>query len=249
MNEAGLPPAPLLEAYAALVLGSTGNVGRQIVNLLLASPKCRHVVLLNRRPTDAFKGNLKVREVVVPDLDTLAAAAEHAAREAGATVAFCAMGIGKGSQQMSEAEVRRVEVHYPAAFARGCQTGGVLSFGLMTATGADSRSSIRYVRIIGEKEQAVVAVGLAALGIYKPSVILGNSNTPSYVQYLYPAVQWLLPSRYRAIHRDELASAMLGGTELALAELQQAGRSATPAVRFYEYRDMQPLFGRDDRVA
>ena len=239
-----------MQPYSAVVLGSTGNVGRQIVNLLAASPAVRQAVVVNRRQTDGFKGMPTVREVVVPDMDRLAEAAERAAREAGATVGFCAIGVGQGSQKMPEAEVRRIEVQYPEAFAKGCKAGGVLSMGLMTAAGSDIKSAFTYVRISGEKERAVTGVGIPALGIYQPSVILGNSNTPSYLRYVFPAVQWVLPSRYHSIHKNELARAMFEGTQKALAELQQnqaqGGALPEPKVKSYEYRDMKPFFNKDD---
>jgi uncharacterized protein YbjT (DUF2867 family) len=239
-----------MQPYSAVVLGSTGSVGRQIVNLLAASPAVRQVAVVNRRQTDEFKGMPKVREVVVPDMDRLAEAVEPAAREAGATVGFCAIGVGKGSQKMPEAEVRKIEVQYPEAFAKGCKAGGVLSLGLMTAAGADIKSSFTYARIIGEKEKVVTGVGIPALGIYKPSVIFGNSNTPSYLRYVFPAVQWVLPSRYHSIHKNELARAMFEGTQKALADLQQkrpqGGAFLKPEVKFYEYSDMKPLFNKDD---
>ena len=239
-----------MESYSAVVLGSTGNVGRQIVNLLAASPAVRQVVVLNRRQSDEFKSMPKVREVVVPDMDKLAEAVEPAAREAGATIGFCAIGVGKGSQNMPEAEVRKIEVQYPEAFAKGCKAGGVLSMGLMTAAGSDIKSSFTYVRIIGEKEKAVTGVGIPVLGIYKPSVIFGNSNTPSYLRYVFPAVQCLLPSRYHSIHKNELARAMFEGTQNSLAELQQkqaqGGALPTPVVKSYEYSDMKAFFKKDD---
>jgi uncharacterized protein YbjT (DUF2867 family) len=239
-----------MQPYSAVVLGSTGNVGRQIVNLLAASPAVRQVVVVNRRRTDEFGDIPKVHEVVVPDMDKLAEAVELAAREAGATVGFCAIGVGKGSQKMPEAEVRKIEVQYPEAFAKGCKAAGVLSLGLMTAVGSDIKSSFTYVRIIGEKEQAVTGVGIPALGIYKPSVILGNSNTPSYLHYVVPAVQWVLPSRYHSVHKNELARAMFEGTQKGLAELLQRQAQAdavpTPVVKSYEYSDMKPFFNKDD---
>jgi uncharacterized protein YbjT (DUF2867 family) len=243
------PFAADIAPYSAVVLGSTGNVGRQIVNLLAASAAATQVVVVNRRQTDEFKSIPKVREVVVPDVDKLAEAVELAAREAGATVGFCAMGVGKGSRQMPEAQVRKIEVQYPEVFATGCKAGGVLSMGLMTAAGSDIKSSFTYARIIGEKEQAVIGVGIPALGIYKPSVILGNSNTPSYLGYVFPAVQWVLPSRYHAIHKNELARAMFEGTQKALAELRQRHAQGValgdPEVRSYEYSDMEPFFKKD----
>ena len=238
-----------MQPYSAVVLGSTGNVGRQIVNLLAASPAVRHVVVVNRRRTDEFGDIPKVREVVVPDMDKLAEAVESAARETGATVGFCAIGVGKGSQKMPEAEVRKIEVQYPEAFAKGCKAGGIVSMGLMTAVGSDIKSSFTYVRIIGEKEKAVTGVGIPALGIYKPSVIFGNSNTPSYLRYVFPAVQCVLPSRYHSIHKNELARAMFEGTQKALAELAaqaQGGTLPEPRVKSYEYSDMKPFFNKDD---
>jgi uncharacterized protein YbjT (DUF2867 family) len=240
-----------MQPYSAIVLGSTGNVGRQIVNLLAASSAARQVVVVNRRQTEEFRGNLKVREVVVPDMDKLAESVESAAREAGATIAFCAIGVGKGSQKMPVAEVRKIEVQYPEAFAKGCKAGGVLSLGLMTAAGSDIKSSFTYARIIGEKEKVVTGVGIPTLSIYKPSVILGNSNTPSYLRYVFPAVQFVLPSRYHSIHKNELARAMFEGTQKALVELQQklseGGAHLTSQVKFYEYTDMKLLFNKGNK--
>ena len=239
-----------VQPYSAVVLGSTGNVGRQIVNLLAASPEVSKVVVVNRRQTDEFKGMSKVREVVVPDMDELAGAVASEAREVSAAVGFCAIGVGKGSQRMPEADVRKIEVQYPEAFASGCKAGGVLSMGLMTAAGSDIKSSFTYARIIGEKERAVAGVGIPALGIYKPSVIFGNSNTPSYLRYIFPAVQCVLPSRYHSIHKNELARAMFEGTQKALVELQrkqaQGGVFPEPEVKCYEYGDMKPFFNKDD---
>jgi uncharacterized protein YbjT (DUF2867 family) len=242
------PVASATQPYSAIVLGSSGNVGRWIVSRLIANSAVRQVVVVNRRQTDEFKEFLKVREVVVPDMDQLADAVELATREAGATVGLCTIGIGKGSLKMPEADVRKVEVQYPEAFAKGCKAGGVLSLGLMTAAGADSKSPFPNVRIMGEKEKAVSSVGLAALGIYRPSVILGNSNTPSYLNYVFPALQWMLPSRFHAIHKSDLAGAMVEGTQRALAELQ-GGANLEPEIRFYEYREMKLFCDRDEPKA
>lgn len=239
-------PPTALQPYSALVLGATGNVGRQIVKLLVASPATQQVLVLNRRHSAELSDTPKVRQIVVSDMNTLADAAEQAARQASATLGFCAIGIGKGSRKMPAAQVRRVEVEYPESFARGCRAGGILSFGLMTAAGADARSAFSFVRIIGEKEAAVIKAGIPRLGIYKPSVIYGNSNTPGYIERLFPPLEALLPARFHGIHTNDLARAMFEGTQQALIELQQkrsgAGHLLEPEVRRYEYNDMKPFF-------
>lgn len=173
-----------MQSYSAVVLGATGNVGRQIVNLLVASPVVRQVVVVNRRQTGEFTSPPKLRELVVSDMDKLGESVESAVRETGATVGFCAIGVGRGSLKMPEAQVRRIEVQYPEAFATACKAGGVLSMGIMTAAGADVQSSFANPRIIGEKERAVIRVGIPTLGIFRPSVIFGNSNTPFYLGWL-----------------------------------------------------------------
>jgi uncharacterized protein YbjT (DUF2867 family) len=121
----------------------------------------------------------------------------------------------------------------------------VLCLGLMTAAGSDINSSFKYVRIIGQKEKAVIDVGIPALGIYKPSVIFGNSNTPSYLHYVFPTLQWALPSRYHAIHKNDVARAMFAGTQKALVELQESRSTGAallkPGVQYFEYSEMKAL--------
>ena len=55
--------------YTAMLLGATGNVGGQILHLLVQSPPCKKVVVVTRRHV-AELANPKVQQVVV-NMDTL----------------------------------------------------------------------------------------------------------------------------------------------------------------------------------
>ena len=79
---------------------------------------------------------------------------------------------------MPEEEVRKVEISYPQAFCRAAKAAGARVCGVMTAAGADPESGMKFAKIIGEKEKAVESVNFDFLGIYRPAVILGNTNTP-----------------------------------------------------------------------
>jgi NADPH:quinone reductase-like Zn-dependent oxidoreductase len=81
--------------YSAIVLGATGNVGGRIVQLLIRNPRCRRVVIVTRRKTDAF-AHPKVSEVVV-NMDRLQE--EVASNTQGVDVALAAFGVGKGAQK------------------------------------------------------------------------------------------------------------------------------------------------------
>lgn len=232
--------------YSAMVLGATGNVGGRIVRLLIQAPLCRQVVVVTRRKTGTFV-DAKVTEVVV-SMDRLET--ELAPYAGGVDVALAAFGVGKGSAKMTDAEVRQIEVEYPAAFCRVARAGGARVAAVMTAAGADPQSRMRYARIIGEKEQAVRQVPFDFLGLYRPGVILGNSNTPNSLNRLMPLLDWAMPSRLHSIHKNDLARAMVAQSQQAwqmITAAGPAGRPPAPAVKILEFREMQPFFVAGDR--
>ena len=117
---------------------------------------------------------------------------------------------------------------------------------MMTALGADSRSSTAYLRNIGDKENKSKELEFDFLGVYRPSVILGNSNTPPALGFVMPLFQWAMPSRYHSIHKNDLARAMVAQSEQALLAFAQGTGPAAPAVKILEYNEMEPFFVAGD---
>ncbi len=229
--------------YSAIVLGATGNVGGRIVQLLINNPLCKKVVIVTRRKTNAF-ADPKVNEVVV-NMDHLEE--EVAPHAQGVDVALAAFGVGKGSAKMPDEEVRKIEIAYPLAFCRAAKAGGARVCGLMTAAGANPNSGmkyagLKYTRIIGEKEQAVEPLKFDFLGLYRPAVILGNSNTPGVLGYVMPLLHWAMPSKYHSIHKNELARAMVAQSEQALQAIALGNAPKAPTVKILEYKEMEPFF-------
>lgn len=231
--------------YTAMLLGATGNVGGRILQLLVQSPRCKKVVVVTRRSVPEL-AHVKVQQVVV-HMDTLRAELEPHAQ--GVDIALAAFGVGSGSAKMADEEVRRIEITYPTAFASAAKTGGARVLAMMTAAGANSRSSTKYLRNIGDKEKQAEALGFDFLGLYRPGVILGNSNTPSALGLLMPLIHWAMPSRYHSIHKNDLARAMVAQSEQAFFALAQGQGPAAPAVKILEYREMEPFFVAGDRDA
>ena len=238
------PPVPKVE-YAAMLLGATGNVGGRILHLLVHSPLCKKVVVVTRRHV-AELVNPKVQQVVV-NMDTLKEQLAPHAR--GVDIALAAFGVGKGSAKMADEEVRKIEITYPTAFASAARAGGARVLAMMTTAGADSQSSTKYLRNLGDKEKQAEALGFDFLGLYRPGVILGNSNTPSVLGLVMPLLHWALPSRYHSIHKNDLARAMVAQSEQAFLALAQGKGPAAPAVKILEYKDMEPFFVAGDRDA
>jgi len=112
----------------------------------------------------------------------------------------------------------------------------------MTAVGADPESGMKYAKIIGEKEKAVESVKFDFLGVYRPAVILGNSNTPGVLGYVMPLLHWAMPSKYHSIHKNDLARAMVAQSERAFLTIAQGNAPKEATVKILEYKEMEPFF-------
>jgi uncharacterized protein YbjT (DUF2867 family) len=196
--------------FRVLVIGGTGQVGSAVVRALLAAASCSEVVMVNRR-TVPLAVDTRLRQVV---LDTSAAnfgsEITALARTCGAqgdpVYAASCIGIGKGSAQWSDADIRKLEIGVVGAFARGCLAAGVERFGLLSAAGSSARSRIRYARIMGEKEDAVRALGFKQLAIFRPGIIAGNAHTPG----LLAVLGRLVPGSFGTIDQDDIGRAFVG---------------------------------------
>jgi uncharacterized protein YbjT (DUF2867 family) len=224
--------------YTAMLLGGTGNVGGSILHLLEQSPLCKKVVVVTRRHV-AELASPKVQQVVV-NMDKLEE--ELAPHATGVDIALAAFGVGKGSARMADEEVRRIEITYPTAFASAARAGGARVLAMMTSVGANSQSSSRYLRNFGDKEKKSEELEFDFLGLYRPAMILGNTNTPSSLGVVLPLFHWAMPSRYHSIHKNDLARAMVAQSEQAFLALAEGKGAAAPAVKILEYKEMEPFF-------
>jgi uncharacterized protein YbjT (DUF2867 family) len=223
--------------YSAIVLGATGNVGGRIVQLLIQSPECKNVAVVTRRKTGAFT-HPKVTELVVDMARLEQQVLEHAQ---GVDIAFVAFGVGKGSAKMSAAEVRQVEVLYPLAFCRAARARGARVCALMTAAGADPSARTTYIKTMGEKETTVKALAFDFLGVFRPGVILGNTNTPNLLGSLMPLVHWALPAKYHSVHKNDLARAMVAQSEQAFEAIAQ-NHGSKGITKLLEFTEMKAFF-------
>src|SRR5436853_6569541 len=176
--------------YTAMLLGATGNVGGHILRLLGQRPLCKKVVVVTRRHV-AELANPKVQQVVV-NMDKLEE--ELAPHAKGVDIALAAFGVGKGSAKIADEDVRKIEITYPTAFASAAKAGGARVLAMMTAAGADSQSSTKYLRNLGDKEKQSAAPAFHCPGVYRPAVALAPSNTPSAPGPLRPLLPRATPT-------------------------------------------------------
>jgi len=195
--------------FCTLIVGGTGQVGSAVVRALLASSSCTAVVMVNRR-TIPLAADARLRQVI---MDTSAANFANEIAELASTCAVneplyaaSCIGIGKGSGQWNEGDIKKLEIGLVGGFARGCLTAGVERFGLLSAAGSGAKSWIRYARIMGEKEDAVRRLGFKRLAIFRPGIIAGNAHTPR----LLASLGRLVPGAFGTIDQDDIGRAFVG---------------------------------------
>jgi uncharacterized protein YbjT (DUF2867 family) len=98
-----------------------------------------------------------------------------------------------------------LEIGVVGGFARGCEAGGITRFALLSAVGSTPKSKFRYVRVMGQKEEAIRKIGFRRLAIFRPGIIAGNVHTPGYVVWLGR----LIPGRFGTIEQDDIGRAFV----------------------------------------
>jgi uncharacterized protein YbjT (DUF2867 family) len=196
--------------FRVLVVGGTGQVGSGLVRALLAAGACTEVVMVNRR-TAPVAADVRLRQVVMDTGaesfgDGIAELARACSAQGEPVYAASCIGIGKGSQQWSVEDIRKLEIGLVGAFARGCLAAGVERFGLLSAAGSSARSRIRYARIMGEKEDVVRSLGFRRLAILRPGIIAGNAHTPGFLALLGR----FIPGPFGTIDQDDIGRAFVG---------------------------------------
>ena len=196
--------------FRVLVVGGSGQVGSALVRALLAARSCTEVVMVNRR-TIPLAADARLRQVIMDtsatDFDRkIAEVARICSAQGEPLYAASCIGIGKGSQQWSEQDIKKLEIGLVGAFARGCLAAGIERFGLLSAAGSSAKSWIRYARIMGEKEDAVRNLGFKRLAIFRPGIIAGNVHTPGFLALLGRFV----PGSFGTIDQDDIGRAFVG---------------------------------------
>jgi uncharacterized protein YbjT (DUF2867 family) len=194
----------------ALLAGATGLIGSHLLDLLLASATHAKVIAVTRRPLERTHDKLSN---LVADFDKL----EEAVRSSGPQVdeAYCALGTTIKKAGSKEA-FRKVDFDYETGFARAAQAAGASKFALVSAVGADARSSIFYSRVKGEAEQAVRALDFASCHVFQPGVLLGHRAESRPGEQLAVTLTPVLNlglqgplKKYRGIEAETVAKAMV----------------------------------------
>ena len=148
----------------AIVIGATGAVGKELVRALLDDARYTEVAVFVRRDPGVTHSKLTAHVINFEQPDTWRALVTG-------DVLFSALGTSLKQAGSKEAQ-RRIDYDYQYMFAEAAHANGVPHLVLLSSLGADSRSSIFYLRLKGELDDAVQRLGFDTVHIVRPPSLI-----------------------------------------------------------------------------
>ena len=192
----------------AIVAGSTGLVGSQLLQKLLHSADYDRVIALTRRPLPLQHAKL---QALMTKFDNLKPLLE----QMPADDAFCCLGTTQ-AQAGGRAGLERVDYHMTVEFARTARKAGATRLFVVSAIGSALRSPSFYSRTKARMEAAVAEIDYTTIQIVQPSLLLGERGESRPLEKLGQRVAPLLSpllqgslARYRPISASAVADSLL----------------------------------------
>ncbi len=186
----------------ALVLGGTGLIGQQLIDLLLQDNSYSVTALVrNALPIENERLTQVIFDYENPKNEVIIA-----------EEVFCCLGTTikvAGSQNA----FYKVDFEYAYDIAKRAYLNGAKKFALVSSLGANKKSSIFYNKTKGKIEEAITNIGYESLFILRPSLLLGNRSThragEKIAQSIFTNFSFLIPKKYQAIQAKQVAKAMI----------------------------------------
>ena len=192
----------------SMVVGSTGLVGKSVVNHLIE----RGIAVLALVRNDAESDNSLLNYYKI-DFDDL-----HLPDETFSDIKDIFICLGTTIKKAgSKVAFQKVDITYCHEIAKQAQASGVKNISIVTSLGSDSNSTNFYLKTKGMIEDQITEIDFESISIHRPGLLIGTRNEMRLGEFIgqkiFPYVldPFLIGSmrKYRSIKGDTLAKAMV----------------------------------------
>jgi len=148
----------------AIILGATGSVGQELLDLILRDSSFSKVSIFVRRKFSIEHEKLTTHEI---DFSRL----RDYKRLIDGDILFSAFGTTL-KDAGSKTQQYLVNFNYQYEFAKMASDNGINHFSLVSSSGANKRSFFFYPKIKGELEQAVKKLPFKKIQIFQPPILI-----------------------------------------------------------------------------
>lgn len=191
----------------AIILGATGAVGSQLLERLLQDPEYSKIKLFARGENTHTAAKIDYHKIDVLELD-------HYATAFTGDVVFCCIGTTK-AKTPDTTQYRKIDFGIPVTAARLSKENGIPVFIVISALGANSKSSTFYTKTKGEMQDAVLELALPKTHILQPSLIVSKRADNRILEKIATGFMALLnpllvgsARKYRSITAEKIAITM-----------------------------------------
>ncbi len=220
-----------MQQQTAVVIGATGMIGNLVTQQLLNDDAFNKVRILVRKPVLLQHPKLETVLVNFADMN------DYKNKLGNGDYIFSCIGTTQKNVKGDNQLYRTIDYDIPFHAATLGKEAGFQSFSMVSSVGANKASPNFYLRLKGELEEAVAAVGFNGLHIFRPSMLLGNRNEYRFGENVLQGTLKTFSSllfgsfnKYKAIEGSTVATAMVN-----------AAKQNAEGKFFYEYDAIELL--------
>lgn len=206
-----------MKTYKAIIIGATGAVGSEMVQILLSHNNCEQLTTITRKPMPQHP---KLRNIVWEDFSNFLLKNESSTINVfrDVDVVFCCLGASRNDAMKLFIHPKKyipkfqlVDKQYVLKTAMIAKDAGVSHFSVISAMLASSKSKFVFSKIKGETEEMLKEIELTGLSIFRPAQLLQH-NGPAWEKALlgvFKVFNSCLPKKYKGIWVEDIAKAMI----------------------------------------
>lgn len=192
-----------------IIIGATGMVGAALLEQLLENPKVEIVTSLVRRNTGIQ--HPKLNEIVVNF-----AAPETWEQHVVGDVLYSCMGTTLADAGSKEKQFA-VDYDYQYFAAKAARKNNVGKYALISSAGANEKSKNFYLSMKGKLDNDTMALNFDQCYVFRPGQLWGNRKNKRIaekvaIQLMFGLNKMGILKKYKPIHANELAKAMMNAT-------------------------------------
>jgi uncharacterized protein YbjT (DUF2867 family) len=218
-----------MQGQTAVVIGATGLIGSQLVQLLLSDSAFNEVRILVRQPVSFSHQKLVVKTVAFDNY--------HDLKEkigSGHSI-FCCVGTTQKKVKGDKEAYRKVDYNIPVNAAHAAIENSFKKFLLVSSIGANKNSGNFYLQLKGSVEEAISKLKFESIHFFRPSLLLGDrkefragekiaQSSMKFISFLFFGPL----KKYKPIESKDVAKAMLA-----------AAKDTGKGIQIHEYVEMR----------
>jgi len=192
----------------AILLGATGLTGKLLLQLLLKDKRYEKIKLFSRSSLGIVNSKIEEHLGDVVSLNTFKNGFK-------ADEVFCCIGTTKAKTRDKEL-YKKIDFGIPVKATQLCKENDIDTLIIVSALGANSKSSIFYNRTKGEMEEAVLRLQIPKTHILQPSLIGGKRGEKRIGEWIFKQLMKVANlvmagplKKYKSIHPKDIAKTMV----------------------------------------